>query len=101
MSQNDGEEKELNPMEQALQVFSEEYRKDEMLEAAQNEMSINNYKVEPATNQCLTDFVIMQEVKGEDIQAYACGDRTFGIPPTQIPLNYYDNDDGFWDDYIA
>ena len=37
-------------MEQALQVFSEEYRKDEMLEAAQNEMSINNYKVEPATN---------------------------------------------------
>ena len=50
MSMQDGEEKEMNPMEAALQVFSEEYRKDDMLKAAQDEMSINDYKVEPATN---------------------------------------------------
>lgn len=58
MSLQDGEEKELNPMEAALQVFSEEYRKDDMMKAAEQEMSINEYKVEPATNQCLTDFYI-------------------------------------------
>ena len=50
MSMQDGEEKEMNPMEAALQVFSEEYRKDDMLKAAEDEMSINDYKVEPATN---------------------------------------------------
>ena len=38
----DGEEKELNPMEAALQVFSEEYRKDDMMKAAEQEMSIND-----------------------------------------------------------
>lgn len=72
-----------------------------MMKAAEQEMSINDYKVEPATNQCLTDFYIPNLPKLEDIEAYTVGDRQFGVPPTQVPLNYYDNDDGFWDDYIA
>jgi len=31
MSMQDGEEKEMNPMEAALQVFSEDYRKNDMM----------------------------------------------------------------------
>lgn len=38
-------------------------------------MSINEYKVEPATNQCLTDFYIPETPKADDIEAYTVGDR--------------------------
>lgn len=38
-----------------------------MMNAAQQEMSINEYKVEPATNQCLTDFYIPEYPKMDDV----------------------------------
>jgi hypothetical protein len=36
----------------------------------------------------------------EDIAARLEGDVEHGVAPQNLPLNYYDNDDGFWDDYI-
>ena len=50
------EEKELSPMEAALRVMDQEHRLEDMRRAADEEMNINEYKVEPATNQCMTDF---------------------------------------------
>lgn len=94
------EERELSPMELALKVTDQEHRLEDMRKAADEEMNINEYKVEPATNQCMTDFFEFDLPKLDDIQAQVAGETEYGVPPEQLPLNYYDNDDGFWDDYI-
>ena len=61
----------------------------------ENEMSIDSYSVEPEAESCLTDFPLKQ---------YASADEPI-LTPEQLnanlmPVDYYDNDDGFWDDYI-
>ena len=71
-----------------------------MEELAKKEMNIEGYTVEPATTQCLTDFLTLERPGPEDIEAQVCGDEPKGVPPEELPLHYYDNDDGFWDDYI-
>jgi hypothetical protein len=88
-------------MQAALRVMDEDFRKEDMIKAGEGEMSINEYKVEPATNQCMTDFFEFDHPKPEDVQAYTCGDRNFGVAPEELPINYYDNDDGFYDNYLA
>lgn len=50
-------------------MMDKDYRLDEMRKAADEEMSINEYKVEPATNQCMTDFFEFDHPVLEDIQA--------------------------------
>ena len=60
-------------------------------------MSIEGFKVQPATNQCLSDFPTMKHPKLDDVQ---CEMNSHGILPNELPLNYYDNEDGFWDNYI-
>jgi len=72
-----------------------------MVQAAEDEMGINDYRVEPATNQCMTDFFLPDTPTGDDIEARTVGDKLFGVAAEELPLNYYDNDDGFWDEYIA
>jgi len=49
----------------------------------------------------MTDFFEFEHAGPDDIPAYSQGDRNFGVPPEELPLNYYDNDDGYWDDYIS
>jgi hypothetical protein len=77
-----------------------EYRMKDMREAMEKEMNINDYKVEPATNQCMTDFFNFKEPTIDDVEAEVCGETEFGVPAEELPLNFYDNEDGFWDDYI-
>ena len=50
-------------------MMDEDYRLDDMRKAADAEMSINDYKVEPATNQCMTDFFEFEQPGIEEIQA--------------------------------
>ena len=94
------EEKELSPMEAALRVMDQEHRLEDMRRAADEEMNINEYKVEPATNQCMTDFFEFDHPGLDEIQAQVCGETEYGVPAEELPLNYYENDDGFWDNYI-
>ena len=63
-------------------------------------MSINQYQVEPASNQCMTDFYTKEYPERHEIEALTVGETEIGIPAEDLPINYYDNDDGFWDDYI-
>lgn len=63
-------------------------------------MNIEEYQVQPATMQCLTDYPTFDYMGADDVEAYTVGDRVHGLPPEELPLNYYDNEDGFWDDYI-
>jgi len=48
----------------------------------------------------MSDFVTFAECGPDDIVIHKAGDQKFGVPPKDLPINYYDNDDGFWDDYI-
>jgi len=101
LKQSMGEEEvELTPMETALKVMGDDGRADEMKRAAEVEMNINEYKVEPATNQCMTDFFTMDMPGLDDVADFDCGETEYGVPPEELPLNFYDNEDGFWDDYI-
>jgi len=97
--EEDGEQEE-SPMEAALKFMHEDARLDDMRKAAEDEMNINDYKVEPATNQCMTDFFTHDMPKIEDVECQVCGENEYGVPPEELPLNYYDNEDGFWDNYI-
>ena len=56
-------------MEQALQVIDEEYRLEQMQQFADQEMNIDEYQVEPATTQCLTDFPILETPEIHETQS--------------------------------
>ena len=88
-------------MSQALDVMSLDSRLEDMRKAAENEMNIDEYQVQPAQNQCMTDFMLFERQGPKEIDARTGGDRIFGVEAKQLPLMYYDNEDGFWDDYIA
>lgn len=63
-------------------------------------MGIEDFKVQPATNQCMTDFFTFDHCGLDDIEVEKAGEVNYGVRPEEVPLNYYDNDDGFWTDYI-
>ena len=45
--------------------------------------------------QCLTDFPVKEYADIDEIQgAHDMANEHL------VPINYYDNDDGFWDEYI-
>lgn len=88
-------------MAAALDIMSRESRLEDMRKAAENELNIDQYQVQPAQNQCMTDFELLHDQGPKDICARVSGNRIFGVEAKQLPLDYYDNEDGFWDDYIA
>ena len=94
------DDEELSPMQAALRLTDADHRGKEMAEIAAKDMSIDGYTVEPATTQCLTDFATLEDPAPEDIEGWDCGEGAKGVAPEELPLHYYDNDDGFWDDYI-
>ena len=68
----------------------EDQRDREAARIMEQELSITEYQVEPEMEKVMTDFYV---------KPYP--DPT--IPPEKPliqPINYYDNDDGFWDEYI-
>lgn len=97
--EQDGEEEE-SPMAAALRVLDQEHRLEDMRKVAEAEMNIDDYKVEPMTTQCMTDFFTHENMGPDDILARVPGHVNVGTPAEELPLNYYDNDDGFWDSYI-
>lgn len=98
--EKDGEQQE-SPMLAALRVLDQEHRIDDMRKVVESQMNIDDYKVEPMTTQCLTDFVTLPHMTVDDIPAHVPTGVPIGTPAEDLPINYYDNDDGFWDDYIA
>lgn len=61
----------------------------------EKEMSIESYAVEPEIETCLTDFPLKQYAEADE--APLTDEQING---NLMPVDYYDNDDGFWDDYI-
>ena len=84
----------------AMKSLNEENRYEDMRVAAEQEFNIEEYKVQPVTNQCMTDFFTFSHPQIDDIEVEVCGQTKYGVKPEEVPLNYYDNDDGYWDNYI-
>ena len=61
----------------------------------EQEMSIDDYKVEAEVETCMTDFH-RKPYGGVDEYPVSIEERNEHL----VPIDYYDNDDGFWDDYI-
>ena len=87
-------------MEAALRVLDEDSRLDDMRKVAEEEMNMEQYKVQPATNQCMTDFFNFEHPKIDDVEIEVSGETEYGVKAEELPLNYYDNDDGYWDSLI-
>lgn len=92
-------------MQAALRVLNEEDRREDMRKIADADMNIDDYKVEPLTTECMTDFFTFETPQAEDIDEVLChkpntNNQVPNDVPEELPLNYYDNDDGFWDSYI-
>ena len=50
-----------------------DYRMDDQRKTAEMEMNIDEYKVEPTANQCMTDFYTFEHPTVDDIPAEVCG----------------------------
>ena len=48
----------------------------------------------------MTDFYTKEYPERHETEARTVGETLTGIAAEELPINYYDNDDGFWDDYI-
>ena len=59
------------------------------------ELSITDYELDPESQTCLTDFPLKPYAGLDDIEA---ADDIAN--EHLVPINYYDNEDGFWDNYI-
>jgi len=64
----------------------------EMQKIKLDELNISDYQIEPEIEQSLTDF---------PVKTYPDPRKPEADPLPNIPIDYYDNDDGFWDEYIA
>ena len=59
----------------------------------ESELSITQYQVEPEMEKVMTDFYTKP-------YPHPLEDPLRTKKPLITPLNYYDNDDGFWNEYI-
>ena len=90
----DEDEEELmrqrNAMERFASGLDEDSREKEAAKIMETELNITQYQVEPEIEKVMTDFYLKPYPDPRDpIDA-----------PLIQPVNYYDNDDGFWTEYI-
>ena len=91
-------------MQAAMRVLNEDDRLDDKRRAIQAEMNIDDYKVEPMTSECMSDFLTLESNTDLSLRSIQipCTNNPFpNSVPEDLPLNFYDNDDDFWTDYIG
>ena len=77
-------------MERFASGMDEDSREREAAQIMEQEQNITEYQVEPEMEKVMTDFYLKPYPDPRDPTD----------APLLQPLNYYDNDDGFWTDYI-
>lgn len=78
-------------MEKFASGLDEASREKEKQKIKVEEMNITEFTVEPEMEKVMTDFYT---------KPYSDPLKPLNEAEQVIPLNYYDNDDGFWDEYI-
>jgi hypothetical protein len=77
-------------MERFASGLDEDSREREAAKIMEQELNITEYQVEPEMEKVMTDFYVKPYADPKEPQE----------KPLLQPLNYYDNDDGFWNEYI-
>ena len=60
-----------------------------------DENSIEKYQLDPGVQDCLTDFPVKEYAQIDEVENAKNLSNEH-----QVPINFYDNDDGFWDEFI-
>ena len=77
-----------------LEAMESDVRKKERTQILESEMNISQFQVEPEVESCMTDFFRKPYAEVHEIEAVQ--QEVMHIQP----VNYFDNDDGFWTEYI-
>ena len=92
----DGEEEDAQSLiDQVMSGVENADREKERRALYDTEMNIEDHKMEAEVESCMTDFY-RKPYAGADEPRVSKEEANEHL----IPLNYYDNDDGFWDDHI-
>ena len=89
--EDDELQRQRNAMERFASGLDEDSREKEAAQIMESELSITEYQVEPEMEKVMTDFYV---------KPYDDPRNQVETPYRLQPLNYYDNDDGFWTEYI-
>jgi len=78
-------------------IHDADKRDAERREIYHGEGSIKDFEVEPEIETCMTDFY-QKPYAGKDDYGYQV--KLENENDRIIPINFYDNDDGFWNSFI-
>lgn len=92
---DDEDEMDRNPLEVALANLEGDERLQERRQIYDKESSITDFQVEPEVESCSVDFYKKPYAEPMDVRAAVEMENE-----PLIPINYYDNDDGFWTKHI-
>lgn len=82
-------------LERVMKSLGETSLEAERRKIYDDEMTITEYQLDPEAQKCMVDFPTKEYAKIDEVQA---ADEMAN--EHLVPINYYDNEDGFWDDYI-
>ena len=84
-----------NMLERVMKQIGETDHEVERRKVYDTEQTITQYEMDPEVQKCMVDF---------PSKGYATIDEVEGAKDIAnehiVPINFYDNDDGFWDEYI-
>lgn len=95
MGLDDSDASGLTMAQRMLRFIDEDEREKERRVIMDKEQNISEFMVEPEVESCQIDFYRWPYAEAHDIEA-----EQKEVEHVQ-PVNYWDNDDGFWDEYIA
>ena len=94
-NKDDDAAKNADVLEEVMKEVTGRERDAERRKIYDEEMQIKDFELDPETQQCLVDFPTKPYADIDEIEA---ADQ---IPNQNlVPINYYDNEDGFWDEWI-
>ena len=85
----------MSTMQKVMKEMEGKSLEDDRREIYDNELTTNEFELDPETQTCMVDFPTKPYATVDEVQA---ADEMAN--ENLVPINYYDNDDGFWDDYI-
>ena len=94
-NKDDDAAKNADVLEEVMKEVTGRERDAERRKIYDEEMQIKDYELDPETQQCLVDFPTKPYADIDEIQA-----ANDIANQNLVPINYYDNEDGFWDEWI-
>lgn len=85
----------MSTMQKVMKEMEGKSLEDDRREIYDNELTTNEFELDPETQTCMVDFPTKPYATVDEVQA---ADEMAN--ENLVPINYYDNDDGFWDDYL-